>query len=344
MDLDWSNEWVSAWPEPAEPVRQKFARKDLCKNEPNDQFAENGGVSLLDLPEDILKRVTETLLLNDAKGSTFARTCMEANELFLPAKHRLVEKGYAWWTGTGPPLHPWTIDPAADPKEEGVLVLDKLGFFVQGLDVKDLGLIATKCGWLTNFSIDAILLALGCPVLCATYVAQPQDGTLVLSAGLGGLGYHGDVALKHVGPVTLNEGCFWQRADVRGLICNAARLVIPLNVDGNHWVVVRVARAFEKVEVFNSTKSPSDASTCMGLQGLLRLLEGVGVTRAGGFHVVFHNSHLAWKQTDGSSCGIFASLIACSLVRGLRISLLQEDMLAWRAYLHKIVLAKIARM
>ena len=61
--------------------------------------------------------------------------------------------------------------------------------FVRGMEHGDVARINSPTGWLTNFSIDAILTAMGCPLLLprGSYVAQPVEGSLVFSAQLGGL-------------------------------------------------------------------------------------------------------------------------------------------------------------
>ena len=74
-------------------------------------------------------------------------------------------------------------------------------------------------------------------------------------------------------------------------------------------------KACALVEIFNSLPGKGGKE----VENLLRVLESFGVDGAQGYRCVTHNDHLAWSQTDGSACGIFASLIILSLVRGLRI-------------------------
>ena len=97
------------------------------------------------------------------------------------------------------------------------------------------------------------------------------------------------------------------------------------------------------VEVFNSLKSPSDPTSCNELKGLLQIRDGCGVQGAQAFPCVFHNKHPAWKQRDGSSCGIFCAIIVVSLVRGLRVHVLHKEIKTWRSFLHHELVKEVDR-
>lgn len=120
---------------------------------------------------------------------------------------------------------------------------------VVGMDEGDMARILT--GWLTNFSIDSILFALGCPIVLSggSYVARPVEGMLVLSAQLGGLanpwwGGRTQWAGREGSAMTIAfpRTAFWGRDDVHDSINSASILIIPLNIGGNHWVVARVVK------------------------------------------------------------------------------------------------------
>ena len=96
-------------------------------------------------------------------------------------------------------------------------------------------------------------------------------------------------------------------------------------------------KACALVEIFNSLPGKGGKDQ---VENLLHVLESFGVDGAQGYRCVTHDDHLAWSQTDGSACGIFASLIIVSLVRGLRIHVQQDDVKAWRAFLHREVVIK----
>ena len=103
-----------------------------------------------------------------------------------------------------------------------------------------------------------------------------------------------------------------------------------------HSCAVCIVKACSLVETFNSLPGTGGKE----LQDLLLILEGFGVDGARAFRCVTHDAHVAWKQTDGSACGVFCALIIASLVRGLRIRVLQYEMEKWRAYLHAEVVKK----
>ena len=185
---------------------------------------------LMSLPVDLIDRLTMMILLNDTKGSLWARTCKIAHAMFLDVSKKLAQNGFAWWIGTGPPYRP-----SAPPfYVEAVNLSRKLGKFCRGMEVKDLERITQ--GWLTNFSIDAILLALHCPIICPgrPYVAQPNVAQpLVLSAGLGELHIPAlnrefwPANLHEDGAITFPKTSLWGCDGVLKLIRNASSLIVP---------------------------------------------------------------------------------------------------------------------
>ena len=148
-------------------------------------------MELTSLPEDVQARLIKMILLGDAKGSRFARTCKTSHKLYIEVMTSLVIDGVAWWTGSGEPYRPL---PVPDPKEDPMCsrwrlhkAATMLKMHVYGVDEGDMARILN--GWLTNFSIDAILVAMGCPIVLGSgsYVAPPVEGMLVLSAQVVGL-------------------------------------------------------------------------------------------------------------------------------------------------------------
>ena len=206
------------------------------------------------MPEDVLAGLTNMILLADAKGSRCARTCKTLDHLFVEASKSLVCNGIAWWTGSGQPYVP---PPLPDIKEPSpMIIIEKataeMAKYVYGMEVKDV--VRISSGWLTNFSIDAILVALGCPVLLCggrrgsgSYVAHPIEGVPVLSAELSGLCVY-----------PMRDAQSWGRdEDIHHKVRSASIVIVPLIVGGNHWVAVRIVKVHRLVEVFNSLEGPS---------------------------------------------------------------------------------------
>jgi hypothetical protein len=338
--LGWSS---SAWPDSS--TKEKIecdvlvdAKRAHVSTSPH--VVEPDRVQLLSLPADVLSGLTLVILLNDTKGSRFARVSKACLELFLEASQACVRDGVAWWTGSGLPAQPLPMPhlPTDDVIEN---VRDTARKYVLGMQFDDVEGI--KSGWLNNFCIDAILVASGCPILHpnASYVARPIDGTIVLSASLSSLADPSGDATP------FSRTSFWGCPDVRKSMRLASCLIVPLHVNDNHWVAVRVAKSHSLVEVFDPLNAKvrswkrSSLGACKSLQDLLQVLEACGVQGARGYRCIFHNSRRVWRQTDDHSCGIFTSVIIVSLSRGLRVHVLQEDMEAWRASLHRVVLTAL---
>ena len=249
----WLNGWSSAWeePEPHSPI-PRAAKSCAVRLDP--KFAKNAtSMELTSLPEDVLARLIKMILLGDGKGSRFARTCMTSKKLCIEVMTSLVLDGVAWWTGSGKPYRPLPVpDPKEDPMCSGWRLHKaamNLKMCVVGMDEGDIARILT--GWFTNFSIDSILFALGCPIVLSggSYVARPVEGMLVLSAQLGGLanpwwGGRTQWAGREGSAMTIAfpRTAFWGRDDVHDSINSASILIIPLNIGGNHWVVARVVK------------------------------------------------------------------------------------------------------
>ena len=348
--LDWLDGWTTTWNDCAGEEERQTAVKLVTLDARSKRVHATGaklpppGLFLMELPADLLERLTLKVLSIDRKGSRWARTCTTSLKLYCDARAQLESEGMAWWTGSGRPMRPPAVPdlPWVDGVAEVSASPSKL---VHGMDNGDVARI--RRGWLTNFSIDAILLALDCPTLRRSYVVPPthhEDGTLVLSACLGGFAQHPawlTGAWISENKITFPTTCFWGRADVCEQIANTAVLLAPLHVGSNHWVLARVSQAHSLVEVFNSLPSPHNAGSCPELKGLLQILEGCGVKGAHAFRVVFHCAHPAWTQTDSVSCGIYCAVVAAALVHGRRVLVRQRDIKKWRKCLVKVVLAEI---
>ena len=227
--LSWLRGWISAWPKPALKVEQQSDAIVLSHAPKRAQATTRISIELMSLPEELLAVVTMKILLVDTKGSRWARTCKAFNEHFVVAHEQLSHDGIAWWTGNGEPHRP---PPLLEVPVEQEVSLLKCSDLVYGMDHKDIARIHS--GWLTNFSIDAILVTMDCPIIIphGAYVAQPVNGALVLSAQLSGLCMPRTMMEFPMGfPAT----SFWGRADVCAQIRAASCINIPLNVDNNHW-------------------------------------------------------------------------------------------------------------
>lgn len=330
--FSWLDGWTSAWPSPPAKHERKGQVVDEEEHTSSlvSQRAAGARNLFLLLPEDTLSNITVSLLMIDAKGSRWGRACVDARASFLSASSLLARQGIAWWTGSGVPLTcPAIPEPGFSLSvDEGVL-----SRLVKGLNYKDIDLINE--GWLTNFSIDAIFLASGVPLLREGYLLQPVAGALVVSAALAGIvGTQMGIGTL---PITFTFPCFWSRKGVHQSIADAAVIFAPVNVGGNHWIAVRISKKHQLCEVFNSTKTPGNDCHIPQLCILLKILDGAGVPGAQNYRTVFYNSPQAWRQTDGSSCGIFCALIITSLVQGSRVHVKQKDMKMWRKHLHGMV-------
>ena len=339
--MDWRHGWTSAWPEPErwpEPLLEREDERRIVRRIVEGNRAQGTSTSvtsfrLMSLPDELLAGLTIMILMVDTKGLRWAGVSQLSKQLFVCAHAQLTRDGVAWWTGCGEPHHP----PPLPPVNEVIDATLNFSKFLRGMEYKDVARINTSDGWLNTFSIDAILAAMGCSVLSPRdpYVAQPIEGSLVLSAQLGGLA---TLRLMTEYPQGFPTTSFWGRADVRQAIDFASCFIIPLNVGHNHWVAARVVKAHSVVEIFNSM-----AAQCRDLEltRLLQLLESCGVVGARAYRIIHHNSHPAWRQTDGAACGIFCSLIILSLVRGARVCVFQRDVALWRSHLCHVVLEAV---
>ena len=244
----WLNVWCSAWPEPSDDDAHPSCRVRL---DPKFiKVATTTAPPLMMMPEDVLTGLTKMVLLMDAKGSRFGRTCKAAYKLFCEVTVSFVSDGVAWWTGSGEPFRPLSVPDLMTVSYGSPEMLDnaakKLKWHVYGIDGGDIERILS--GWLTNFSIDCILVAMGCPIVLSggSYVARPVEGMLVLSAQLGGLSKWGHLEgakwSRGSATITFPRTSFWGREDVVERINTASILIIPLNIGDNHWVAIRVVK------------------------------------------------------------------------------------------------------
>ena len=242
--MDWLGGWDSAWPSPRRRDRGPLGACDfsVTLDTKFSRCATTNRLELMSIPGDLLAGLTKMILRVDAKGSRWAATCKASKELFHQVRESLVREGFAWWTGTGEPyLLPKKAD-RPDPTISSQNTMGGLQAYVSGIQWEDV--VRISSGWLTNFSIDAILVALGCPILLpgAPYVARPVEGMLLLSAQLGGLANpHWNTKAQGI-PWQFPRTAFWGREDVLEQICMASILIVPLNVHGNHWVVARIVK------------------------------------------------------------------------------------------------------
>jgi len=320
----WLNGWVSAWPD--EQLQSPGTAVVRCRTQARVAKSLFPAVGLWSLPEVLVEQLTVVILKNDVKGSRWARTCKAHFNMSMGARIQLERDEFAWWTGDGLPMQAPSKS-NSPPLPLRVFTGAQLGFYVKGLQPEDIDAIHT--GWLTNFSIDALLVALRCPVVCEPYVVTSSlsGSTLVLSAGLSSMTQS---ALMQWGD---QSGCLWGQAIVRQRIRDANILILPLNIGNNHWATIRINKEHNLVELFDSLSTAGDCvQDLVELGALLNILTRVGVEGASNFKRIAH-THAAWKQTDGAACGIFCCLTIASLVRGLRINIKQDDIAAWRSAL-----------
>lgn len=100
-----------------------------------------------------------------------------------------------------------------------------------------------------------------------------------------------------------------------------------------HWVHVRVTKAVHKVEIFEPASLVQ--TNIIGQQMLHALVASGAVTSAEGWTVVLYNKqrHRMPRQSDGSSCGVFACVVALHLVEVRRMPRnIQEEIAQWREY------------
>ena len=114
-----------------------------------------------------------------------------------------------------------------------------------------------------------------------------------------------------------------------------------------HWVHVRATKAVRKVEIFE----PAALVQCnfIGRQLLCALVAARAITaaEADGWTVVLYNRHQHHmpRQSDGSSCGVFACVVALHLVEVRRIPRnIQEEIMQWRLYIAMKVFGKARRV
>ena len=168
--------------------------------------------------------------------------------------------------------------------------------------------------WLTNFQVKLILTAFGAKpdtLLDTTTVVLRPESVCSLSVD--------------VRSASLNELGF-----VR-MLHSADVLLVPLNVNNNHWLPVRMVRACSLVEVFLLTGTEYEQEAALTHVNLL-------VKYAQHIHFfpkppqIRLHTHPSWKQNDGCSCGLLTVAILLSLIQGRRIAIDMGVPYQWRKY------------
>ena len=106
------------------------------------------------------------------------------------------------------------------------------------------------------------------------------------------------------------------------------------NAVAEHWVHLRVNKAVYKVEIFEPANLVRSAH--IGHQMLRALVAAGALSSTDGWTVVLYNRqvHGMPRQSDGSSCGVFACVVALHLVAGRRLPRnIQHKIPQWRLYI-----------
>lgn len=160
-----------------------------------------------------------------------------------------------------------------------------------------------------------------------------------------------------------NAKCTWGLPDTLRVLRGAEQILLPLNLDNNHWVALRIhpavsltrkhlctclsfwtcawkgaAPAYSLVELFLWFGTQHERERALvHAQSIANYLVAAGVFKgAPTFRV--HTS-LCWRQRDGSSCGLFTLVGILSLVEGRRmhVSMSESGAVAWRKYFAALV-------
>jgi hypothetical protein len=289
--------------------------------------------TFLDLPLEILAVIIEKVFKQWTRATVVMRVSKQLRTITNDVKQRLEMNVYVWWTGSADPMV--FGDPIEADKIEGLSTMrnsDLQLMGVMGAGVEDVQKLMRHGWWLNNFVI-ALAMVASMPSSEHILGISPETSTAVHSTLFIAPG------LMHVLGGGFQSPRLWHSAALLSALCCADVLLIPMNMDNDHWIPVRVSRHSNIVEAFMLMQSAheKDRASLYIIALVKYLVDAHFLTPSA--RVRLHASR-AWKQQDGSSCGLLTLIILLSLQKGQRLSINpKDDPMCWRAHFAQVITA-----